>query len=103
MAALRAATIAATIHTSCHASAPDLDMFAELAAARAVSSVPARQLLESATLTGARALGLDADLGSIAVGKRADLIAVGIPADADDVEEYLVGGVAADQIQWLTA
>ena len=94
---------AVTFGTDSLASAPDLDMFAELAAARAVSSVPARQLLESATLTGARALGLDADLGSIAVGKRADLIAVGIPADADDVEEYLVGGVAADQIQWLTA
>lgn len=75
------------------ASAPDLDMFAELAAARAVSGVPAATLLDSATLTAARALGLDADLGSIAVGKRAALVAVRVPADVADVEEYLVGGI----------
>jgi aminodeoxyfutalosine deaminase len=94
---------AVTFGTDSLASVPDLDMFAELAAARAVSTVPAARLLESATLTAAGALGLDADLGSIAVGKRAALIAVSIPADVDDVEEYLVGGIAPDQIQWLTA
>jgi cytosine/adenosine deaminase-related metal-dependent hydrolase len=92
-----------TFGTDSLASAPDLDMFAELAAARAVSTVPAARLLESATLTAARALGLDADLGSIAAGKRAALVAVRVPADVDDVEEYLVGGIAPDQIEWLTA
>jgi cytosine/adenosine deaminase-related metal-dependent hydrolase len=92
-----------TFGTDSLASAPDLDMFAELAAARAVSTVPAARLLESATLTAARALGLDADLGSIAAGKRAALVAVRVPADVDDVEEYLVGGIAPDQIAWLTA
>jgi len=83
------------------ASAPDLDMFAELAAARAISTVPAAKLLESATLVAARALGVDADVGSIAVGKRAQLIAVRIPADVDDVEEYLVGGVPPGDIRWV--
>jgi aminodeoxyfutalosine deaminase len=83
------------------ASAPDLDMFAELAAARAVSSVPAAKLLESATLTAARALGFDADLGSISPGKRAALIAVGVPPDVGDVEEYLVRGVPAEDVSWL--
>jgi aminodeoxyfutalosine deaminase len=83
------------------ASAPDLDMFAELAAARRRSTVPARRLLASATLAGAQALGFDGELGSITVGKRARLLAVDIPADVADVEEYLVGGVAPERIKWL--
>jgi cytosine/adenosine deaminase-related metal-dependent hydrolase len=92
---------AVTFGTDSLASAPDLDMLAELAAARAVSTVPAAKLLESATLTAARALGLDADLGSITVGKRAELVAVRIPASVDDVEEYLVGGIEPSMIARL--
>lgn len=92
---------AVTFGTDSLASAPDLDMFAELAAARAASSVPAAALLESATLIAARALGLDSDLGSIAVGKRAALVAVRVPADVADVEEYLVGGIEPAAITML--
>ena len=63
--------------------------------------MPARRLLESATLTGARALGFGAEFGSIEPGKRAALIAVRIPEAADDVEEFLVGGVEPEGIRWL--
>jgi aminodeoxyfutalosine deaminase len=83
------------------ASAPDLDMFAELAAARRLSTVRAAKLLESATLIGARALRFEADLGSIATGKRAALIAVRIPEGLDDVEEYLVSGIDSSAVTWL--
>jgi cytosine/adenosine deaminase-related metal-dependent hydrolase len=83
------------------ASAADLNMFAELAEARRLAPrVPARRLLESATLTGARALGFGEDMGSIERGKRALLIAVRVPPDVADVEEYLVSAVERE-VAWL--
>jgi cytosine/adenosine deaminase-related metal-dependent hydrolase len=92
------------IGTDSLASVQDLNVFAELAAARALTpAVPAAALLESATRHGADALGFGADLGTIEPGKRADLIAVRIPAGIQDVEEYLVGGIGARQIEWLDA
>jgi cytosine/adenosine deaminase-related metal-dependent hydrolase len=84
------------------ASAPDLNLFAELACARRLAPrVPARRLLESATLVGARALRFDAEYGSIEAGKRAALIAVRVPDNVGDVEAYLVSGIEADAISWV--
>ncbi|MGZ8211902.1 MAG: TRZ/ATZ family hydrolase [Burkholderiales bacterium] len=40
------------------------------------STLPAHQALHMATLAGAKALGLDAQIGSLAVGKRADITAI---------------------------
>ena len=83
------------------ASAPDLNLFSELADARRLAPrVPARALLESATRQGAAALGFD-EFGTIEPGKRAQLIAVRTPAGVDDVEEYLVGGIAPSAVRWL--
>jgi 5-methylthioadenosine/S-adenosylhomocysteine deaminase len=78
---LRAAGVRICIATDSPASTPSFDMFDEmraaLAAARARQRRPdaltAAQVLELATLGGARALGQDAELGSIAPGKKADL------------------------------
>ena len=84
------------------ASVADLNMFAELAEARRIApTVSARELLRSATLTGAQALRYDDDYGSIAAGKRAALLAVRVPPDVVDVEEYLVAGIEPDAIAWL--
>ena len=92
------------VGTDSLASTPDLNVFAELAAIRALArDVPASRLLDSATRQGARALGLDADYGTIAPGKRARLIGVTLPPGVDDVEEYLLSGVQPEQIAWLTA
>jgi cytosine/adenosine deaminase-related metal-dependent hydrolase len=90
------------IGTDSLASTPDLNVFAELAELRQlVPAVPASRLLESATRHGARALGFDADYGTIEAGKRARLLAVSVPDAADDVEEYLVSGIQAEQVRWL--
>jgi cytosine/adenosine deaminase-related metal-dependent hydrolase len=91
------------VGTDSLASAPDLNVFAELATMRALApSVPASSLLESATRNGARALGFDADYGTIEPGKKARLIAVSIPPMTVDVEEYLVtAGIGPEQIAWI--
>jgi cytosine/adenosine deaminase-related metal-dependent hydrolase len=90
------------VGTDSLASAPDLNVFAELATLRALApTVSAGALLDSATRQGARALGFDADYGTIEPGKSARLLAVAIPALTDDVEEYLVSGIGPDQIRWV--
>ncbi len=97
-----AAGVPVVFGTDSLASCADLNMFAELAEARRIApAVSARDLLRSATLTGAQALRHDDEYGSIEAGKRAALIAVRVPPGVDDVEEYLVRGVQPDAITWL--
>jgi 5-methylthioadenosine/S-adenosylhomocysteine deaminase len=70
------------------ASNNDLDMFEEMLAAALLAkqttgdptAAPAATVLEMATLGGARALGLEGEIGSLEVGKRADLVVVGLGA-----------------------
>jgi len=90
------------IGTDSLASSPDLNVFAEVATLHALApSVPASLLLESATIEGARALGFDADYGTIEPGKLARLLAVDVPPGTTDVEEYLVSGIHPGQIRWI--
>jgi cytosine/adenosine deaminase-related metal-dependent hydrolase len=90
------------IGTDSLASVEDLNMFSELKTMRALApDVPASRFLESATLVGARALGLDKQLGSLTPGKRAQMVSVKLTNGIEDVEEFLVGGIAIDQIEPL--
>jgi len=70
------------------ASNNDLDMFSEMrtaalvakAVAKDASAVSAGQALRMATINGAKALGLDNEIGSLLAGKAADIIAVDFSA-----------------------
>lgn len=90
------------VGTDSLASVTDLNLFAELAALRRLApGVAASALLRAATIAGAEALGFGEELGTIAPGKSADLLAVDVPAGVEDVEEYLVSGVDPGRIRWI--
>lgn len=90
------------VGTDSLASVPDLDLFAELAEMRRLAyRVPARTLLEWATINGARALGFDREFGTIEPGKSAAILVIDVADAADDVEEHLVSGIEAAQVRWL--
>lgn len=84
VAKLTAAGINVALGTDGNASNNDLDMLGEMrtaaliakAVAQDASAIPATQALRMATINGAKALGLDAKIGSLEVGKSADMIAV---------------------------
>ena len=98
-----ASGVRVAVGTDSLASVADLNLFAELAAVRRLApQVPATSVLQSATLAGAEALGFDADFGSLEPGKRAQILAVRVPADVADVEEYLLGGIDPADITWLS-
>jgi cytosine/adenosine deaminase-related metal-dependent hydrolase len=65
-------------------------------------TMPAAQVLEMATLGGARALGLESEIGSIEVGKCADLIVLDLdgphaqPDEADLVSRIVYSARAGD-------
>jgi len=86
-----------------------LDVFAEMRLAALLpkprlgaDALPAGKVLELATLSGARALGLDDELGSIAVGRRADLVVMDLrephasPPGADPVSHLVYAACAGD-------
>jgi cytosine/adenosine deaminase-related metal-dependent hydrolase len=86
-----------------------LDAFTEMRLAALIQkprlgpeALPAAQVLELATLGGARALGLESEIGSIEVGKRADLVVLDLngphaqPEEADLVSRIVYSARAAD-------
>ena len=102
--AFYAMKVVVALGTDSLASVDTLSVFDELAEARRLAPrVPARQLLESATLAGARALGFADLLGTLEPGRLARVIAVRLPEGVADVEEYLVSGVDPASIEWLEA
>lgn len=84
VAKLVEAGVNVAIGTDGAASNNDLDMMGEMrltallakAVAKDAAVIPAHYALKMATLNGARALGLDAEIGSLLPGKAADITAV---------------------------
>jgi aminodeoxyfutalosine deaminase len=88
------------VGTDSLASVQDLNLFSEIKTMRYLApNVPASSIIESATLIGARALGLGNELGSLTPGKQAKMIAVRLPGRVDDVEEFLLSGIDPEQIE----
>ncbi len=83
-----AAGINVALGTDGAASNNDLDMFGEMrtaallakAVANDAGAVPAMTALRMATINGAKALGLDKEIGSLEVGKAADVVAIDLSA-----------------------
>lgn len=88
VARLLQAGVNVALGTDSAASNDDLDMLGEMrtgallakGVAGSASAVPAAQALRMATLSGARALGLDGHIGSLMPGKAADVVAVNLKA-----------------------
>lgn len=110
IAKLIAAGANVAIGTDGAASNNDLDMFGEMrtaallakAVANDARAVPAATALRMATLNGAKALGLEAETGSLEQGKSADFIAVDLSAASTtpvyDVISQLVYAAGRDQV-----
>jgi 5-methylthioadenosine/S-adenosylhomocysteine deaminase len=87
-----------------------LDMFTEMRTAALLQKalhgpevLPANRVLRMATIDGARALGLEAEIGSLEVGKRADVAMVNLEqlhtSPEADVVSSLVYAAAASDVQ----
>jgi cytosine/adenosine deaminase-related metal-dependent hydrolase len=91
LAAMLAAGVNVAVGTDSRASSPSLSVLAELqqVAARH-EAVPRSKILQLGTINGARALGLERDLGTLAPGKQADLAVIALPErSAHDPHELL--------------
>jgi 5-methylthioadenosine/S-adenosylhomocysteine deaminase len=81
---LQQAGINVALGTDGAASNNDLDMLAEMrtaallgkAVANNASALPAEEVLRMATINGAKALGLESEIGSLEIGKSADITAI---------------------------
>jgi 5-methylthioadenosine/S-adenosylhomocysteine deaminase len=110
LAELRAAGARVGVGTDSPASAPSFDFFEEVRSivltARARAGRPdvlsAADALELGTLGSARALGLDAEIGSLVAGKRADLAVISLAGSAylpwEDPAAAIVFGGSPDRV-----
>lgn len=117
LAAMRAAGLNTAIGTDNVTNNNSYDLFKEMQILgklmaleeRQPNAIPTRYLLEMATMGGARALGLEDEIGSLEPGKRADLIALDLneigwaPRDGQDVYTALVYGVSGMHVRDVMA
>jgi 5-methylthioadenosine/S-adenosylhomocysteine deaminase len=112
LVAMRSAGVNTALGTDNVANANSYDLFNEMQIAaklmafkeRMPAAVPARDIVEMATLGGARALGMEDHIGSIQVGKRADLIALDLdgigwgPLGGQDLYTALVYAISGHHV-----
>ncbi len=110
ISALLEAGVNVAMGTDGAASNNNLDLFGEMQSAALLaklgsddaSALPAHQAIEMATLNGAKALGLDSQIGSLEAGKLADMICVDLAQPATwpvyNPIAQLVYAVSRDQV-----
>ena len=108
---LREAGVVVALGTDNVAANNSYDMIAEMRVAGLVAShrerraqpISSRELVRMATIDGARALGLDHEIGSLEVGKSADIIAIDMSgagySETPDVETALVYSGSGRDVQ----
>lgn len=89
LAAFRAAGVRVGLGTDSVVSVGQLDLLAEARAARALWSLSAEETIELCTLSGARALGMDSETGSLRSGKWADFTVIRARGSGTPVEGIL--------------
>jgi 5-methylthioadenosine/S-adenosylhomocysteine deaminase len=109
---MRSAGVNTALGTDNVANANSYDMFNEMQIGaklmalweRKPAAIPARDIVEMATLGGARALGMDDRIGSIEAGKLADLIALDLggigwgPLGGQDIYTALVYSISGQHV-----
>ena len=110
VAKLQAANINVALGTDGSASNNDLDMLGEMRTAALLakgvsgdaSALPAFDAIKMATINGAKALGKEQEIGSLAIGKQADLISIDFNdiscAPVYDPISHLVYSVSRNQV-----
>jgi 5-methylthioadenosine/S-adenosylhomocysteine deaminase len=102
--AMRAAGVNTALGTDNVANSNSYDLFGEMGTAAKLmvyreqepGAIPARDIVEMATMGGARALGMQDKIGSLEAGKEADIIALDLneigwaPKEAQDIYTALV-------------
>jgi 5-methylthioadenosine/S-adenosylhomocysteine deaminase len=89
VAAMRAQRIPVSLGTDSLASNEEFDMFAEMRMVSAQQHLDFDDLFRMATIDGARALGMEAHVGSLETGKRGDFAVVALrDSDRDPIEDH---------------
>ena len=108
--AMRRAGVHVGLGTDGAASNNDLDMFEAMRQASFLAklttsdptAIPARAAIDMATIEGARAIGMDREIGSLEAGKRADVIVVSMSSARQtpmyDPESHLVYVTRGDDV-----
>lgn len=85
LSSLRNAGVRVGLGTDSVASVRRLDLLAEARAARVLGRLSAEETVALCTLEGARALGLEGEIGSLTKGKWGDVTAVRLPGGPDSI------------------
>jgi cytosine/adenosine deaminase-related metal-dependent hydrolase len=100
--AMLRAGVRVVLGTDSRASNPDLDILKDLALAQInCASIPPAELLRMVTLEAAIALGLDDLVGSLSIGKRADLVALPIGSALDGPYQAVLAASKSPRQIWL--